>query len=227
VIQAVVFDFDGLIVDTESLWFDVFRETMLEYECDLKIEDFAVCVGTNADVLYTKLSELARKPIDRSVIQKVTDERYKEKIHELELREGVLNYLQAAKERGLKIGLASSSSRKWVVEFLHQFGIQDYFEVIKTSDDVKKVKPDPELYLQAVEELGVHAREALAFEDSKNGLIAAVQAGLHCIIVPNRVTRLLDFSEHVHRLSSMAEIEFDELLHFLERKILHRLPESL
>jgi putative hydrolase of the HAD superfamily len=218
-IKALVFDFDGLIVDTESLWFDVYKDVLVEYDCELKLEDFALSIGTKDDVLYERLTKIARKPINRIEIDRKTHERYQQQMSQLHLREGVYEYLKAAKELGLKIGLASSSSRYWVQGFLEKFNIKEFFEVIKTSDNVKKVKPDPELYLQAIQELGVKPYEALAFEDSKNGLIAATKAGLHCVIVPNSVTSFLDFSGHLHRLSSMEEIELKDLLHLIESKL--------
>jgi putative hydrolase of the HAD superfamily len=218
-IKALVFDFDGLIVDTESLWFDVYKEVLVEYDCELKLEDFALSIGTKDDVLYERLTKIARKPINRIEIDRKTHERYQQQMSQLHLREGVNEYLKAAKELGLKIGLASSSSRYWVQGFLEKFNIKEFFEVVKTSDNVKKVKPDPELYLQAIQELGVKPYEALAFEDSKNGLIAATKAGLHCVIVPNSVTSFLDFSGHLHRLSSMEEIELKDLLHLIESKL--------
>jgi putative hydrolase of the HAD superfamily len=218
-IKALVFDFDGLIVDTESLWFDVYKDVLVEYDCELKLEDFALSIGTKDDVLYERLTKIARKPINRIEIDRKTHERYQQQMSQLHLREGVNEYLKAAKELGLKIGLASSSSRYWVQGFLEKFNIKEFFEVIKTSDNVKKVKPDPELYLQAIQELGVKPYEALAFEDSKNGLIAATKAGLHCVIVPNSVTSFLDFSGHLHRLSSMEEIELKDLLHLIESKL--------
>ncbi|MBO8178266.1 MAG: HAD family hydrolase [Bacillus sp. (in: Bacteria)] len=217
--KALVFDFDGLIVDTESLWFDVYKDVLVEYDCELKLEDFALSIGTKDDVLYERLTKIARKPINRIEIDRNTHERYQQQMSQLHLREGVNEYLKAAKELGLKIGLASSSSRYWVQGFLEKFNIKEYFEVVKTSDNVKKVKPDPELYLQAIQELGVKPYEALAFEDSKNGLIAATKAGLHCVIVPNSVTSFLDFSGHLHRLSSMEEIELKDLLHLIESKL--------
>jgi putative hydrolase of the HAD superfamily len=218
-IKAIVFDFDGLIVDTESVWFDVFKEVMIEYDCDLKIEDFAICIGTTDDILYERLAQIAYKPIDRTEISQKTRERYQDKMSHLQLREGVLDYLQTAKNLGLKIGLASSSSRRWVEGFLERFGIKEFFDVIKTSDDVKRVKPDPELYLRVIQDLGVEGHEALAFEDSKNGLTAAIKAGLHCVIVPNPVTSFLDFSGHLHRLSSMGEIGLHDLLALVEAKL--------
>ncbi|MBB3869324.1 putative hydrolase of the HAD superfamily [Parageobacillus toebii NBRC 107807] len=218
-IKAIVFDFDGLIVDTESVWFDVFKEVMIEYDCDLKLEDFAICIGTTDDILYERLAQIAHKPIDRTEISRKTRERYQDKMSHLQLREGVLDYLQTAKNLSLKIGLASSSSRRWIEGFLEKFGIKEFFDVIKTSDDVKRVKPDPELYLRAIQDLGVEGHEALAFEDSKNGLTAAIKAGLHCVIVPNPVTSFLDFSGHLYRLSSMGEIGLHDLLALVEAKL--------
>lgn len=214
--KAVVFDFDGLIVDTESVWYEVFKEVMQEYEVNLRLEDFAKCIGTSSDVLYKKLNALSNRPIDKIVVKEKTTSLYQQRMNQFTLREGVLDYLDTAKSLGLQIGLASSSSREWVVGFLERFGIMSYFEVIKTSDDVKRVKPDPELYLQAINELGVDTQETFCFEDSINGLKAAVQAGLQCVIVPNLVTQHLEFSGHIHRLNSMSDLLLGDLLEQLQ-----------
>ncbi|MCM3601268.1 HAD family hydrolase [Robertmurraya korlensis] len=216
--KAIIFDFDGLIVDTESVWYNVTKEVMLDYGYDLKLENFAKYIGTTGGGLYDELSAISTQPIDRELVKSRTNELYQQRKNQFALREGVLDYLQAAKEHGLKIGLASSSSRKWVVDYLERFKILHYFEVIKTSDDVQKVKPDPELYVKALQELGVESNEALCFEDSLNGLTAAVGAGLNCVIVPNPVTQYLDFKGHVHRLTSMSELSFDALLDHLAKK---------
>jgi putative hydrolase of the HAD superfamily len=215
--KAIIFDFDGLIVDTESVWYDVTKEVMLDYGCDLKLENFAKYIGTTGGGLYEELDELFNQPIDRELVTSRTNELYQQRKDQFALREGVLDYLQAAEEHGLKIGLASSSHRKWVVEYLERFEILDYFQVIKTADDVEKVKPDPELYVKALQDLGVESNEALCFEDSLNGLTAAVGAGLHCVIVPNPVTQYLDFKGHLHRLTSMTELSFDDLLDHLAK----------
>lgn len=217
--KAIIFDFDGLIVDTESVWYDVTKEVMLDYGCDLKLENFAKYIGTTGGGLYDELNALSNRPIDQDVVREKTHQLYQKRMNDFTLREGVLDYLKAAKKAGLKIGLASSSHRKWVEDFLERFEIKDYFEVIKTADDVIKVKPDPELYLQALKALGVEAKDALCFEDSLNGLTAAVRAGLHCVIVPNPVTQYLDFTGHVHRLNSMSDVTFDELVSQLTSKL--------
>ncbi|WP_108670275.1 HAD family hydrolase [Peribacillus acanthi] len=211
-IKALVFDFDGLIIDTESVWYDSYREVLSGYGMDLKIEDFSKVIGTTDEVLYQHIRENVETKIDRDTIEKETHEIYKIKMGEPVLREGVEDYLKAAKEKGIRIALASSSSRQWVEGYIRQLGIIEYFEVIKTRDDVSKVKPDPELYMKAVEALGIESSEALAFEDSLNGLMAARKAGLHCAIVPNPVTSNLEFEDYQVRISSMGEMTLDALL---------------
>ena len=89
--------------------------------------------------------------------------------------------------------------------FLEELQIREYFEVIKTREDVEKVKPDPALYRVAIEELGIKPSEAVVFEDSLNGLKAAIAAGLTCVVVPNDVTRNLPFENHHLRIESMRE----------------------
>jgi len=214
-IKAVIFDFDGLIVDTESVWFEAYKEVLLRYDVELTLQKFSEVVGTSDEVLFNYIDSNLKEPIEKEMIEQLAKELVDEKLLEPVLRESVEDYLIAAKNAGLHIGLASSSSREWVESFLKKLNIYEYFSVIKTKDDVTKVKPDPELYLKAIEEIGVQVTEAIAFEDSLNGLIAATKAGLHCVIVPNSVTSHLEFENHSLRLSSMAEKSLvDVIKHF-------------
>ncbi|WP_088072264.1 HAD family hydrolase [Gottfriedia luciferensis] len=214
-IKAIIFDFDGLIVDTESVWFEAYKEVLLQYEVELTLQKFSEVIGTTDEILYEYINSNAKVPIVREKIEQLVKEIVKQKLIKPVLRENVEDYLKSAKNAGLQIGLASSSSKEWVESFLKKLNIFDYFSVIKTSDDVSKVKPDPELYLKAIEELGVQVNEAIAFEDSLNGLIAARKAGLKCVIVPNSVTTHLEFENYSLRLSSMAEKTLDDVINHL------------
>ncbi|WP_142288187.1 HAD family phosphatase [Bacillus sp. EAC] len=213
--KAIIFDFDGLIVDTESVWFDAYREVLLEYEFDLSLEKFSEVIGTHDDILYDYLKQNIKIPFERDLIESSVEKLVKTKLDEPALRENVEDYLITAKEAGLIIGLASSSSREWVEGFLKKLNIYEYFSVIKTREDVSNVKPNPELYCKAIEELGVTASEAIAFEDSLNGLIAAREAGLRCVIVPNSVTSHLAFENYSLRLSSMAEKSLTDVMNHI------------
>ncbi|PGL68866.1 HAD family hydrolase [Bacillus sp. AFS055030] len=217
-IKAVIFDFDGLIVDTESVWFEAYKEVLQRYEVGLTFQKFSEVVGTSDEILFDFINSNLKEPIEKELIEEMAKELVDEKLLEPALRESVEDYLVSAKNAGLKIALASSSSREWVEGFLKKLNIYEYFSVIKTKDDVKNVKPDPELYLKAIEAIGVQAKEAIAFEDSLNGLIAATKAGLHCVIVPNQVTSHLEFENHSLRLSSMAEKSLEDVIKHIINK---------
>ncbi len=212
-IKAVIFDFDGTIIDTESLWYKAFKEVLREkYQLDLALEEFAKGIGTSDGGLYQYIQTQVRMEINKLEIKQLAHEHYSKHSKTLELREGVEEKLQEAKALGLKIGLASSSDRKWVESYLREFNLLDFFSVMKTKDDVLKVKPDPALYVKTLEELGVEANEALAIEDSLNGAVAAVEAGIKCIVIPNDVTAHLEFPETTIRVESFGKFSFKQFL---------------
>ncbi|CAH2716175.1 Protein CbbY [Neobacillus rhizosphaerae] len=211
-IKAVIFDFDGTIIDTETIWFEVYQEILKEtYEMELPLAEFAKCIGTTDEGFFLYIENQTGMKIDKQEIKNLATECFLEKKGILEVREGVKEKLDEAKELGYKIGLASSSSREWVEGFLRQFELWDYFSVIKTKEDVAKVKPDPALYLQALAELQVEPQEALAIEDSLNGALAAIEAGMECIVIPNQVTSFLNFHEKAVRSESFFDFSFKKI----------------
>lgn len=216
-LRAVVFDFDGLILDTERIEFVAFQSIFEEHGHVLTLEKWSGCVGTDLSIYnpYDHLDELVGRALDREEIRSRRLSKLAQLIETEQARAGVEAYLQEAQALGLRIGLASSSTREWVTGHLSRIGLLDYFETIHTKDDVAKVKPDPELYRRAVESLGVSPEEAVAFEDSPNGALAAHRAGLKCVIVPNSVTETLLFGAHSLRLGSMADRTLGELLEAL------------
>lgn len=215
-IKAVVFDFDGLIIDTETVWFQAYEEVFQNYNVEFPIEVFTKCIGTDNGVLNQYIDEKLGES-SRENIRKLAKESHKSKMKSVKIRDGVEQYLSTAKQLGLKIGLASSSSREWVEDYLIKLQIYDYFQVIKTGDQVDKVKPDPALYLQAIEALNVNAYEAVAFEDSANGAAAAIAAGLKCVIVPNEVTQSIKFGKYDLRINSMSEMNLEQVIKHLEQ----------
>jgi putative hydrolase of the HAD superfamily len=218
-IRAIVFDFDGLILDTETQWYHSVREVYESLGAELPIQVFGRGIGTHgAFDLFQYLEECIGRPVDRDHIRNTYQARQKELMKTQKALPGVEDYLHAAKDLGLRVALASSSNREWIEGHLNHHNLLDHFEVIRTRDDVAKVKPDPELYLRALEDLGVAPEEAIAFEDSPNGALAAKRAGMHCVVVPNFVTSQLEFGEHDLRLESMAEMELAALIAHLEEK---------
>lgn len=213
-IKAIVFDFDGTIIDTETAWFIAFREHYKEHGVELTLEQYSGCIGTSLHKFnpYEYLMAELNLPIDRDAFRQSVRSLHAELMEREEVRAGIATYLEQAKAAGLRIGLASSSERVWVDRFLRQLGLTDYFACIRTADDVGKVKPDPELYLQTLDCLGAKPEEAIAIEDSPNGLKAALAAGMHCVVVPNAITKHLEFEQSSYRLGCLTELEFEYLL---------------
>ncbi|WFA06193.1 HAD family hydrolase [Bacillus sp. HSf4] len=218
-IKAVIFDFDGLILDTETHDYEVLQEIFQEHGSDLPMSVWGKVIGTAAGFKpFHYLEEQIQKKLDHEELTKMRQERFVKRMENEKARPGVEAYLSAAKELGLKVGLASSSDYKWVSQHLKQLGLYDDFECIRTADDVEEVKPNPELYLQTAECLGVKPEECIAFEDSVNGSTAAKRAGMKCVIVPNQVTKTLLFEHFDHRLESMAEMELEQLIEKLSEQ---------
>jgi putative hydrolase of the HAD superfamily len=213
-IKALIFDFDGLILDTETAWFESYREVLKEdHQFNLRIEDFVQCVGSDDTVLFDYLKENLSSPFQVEDIRGRAKYLHTLKIKEAKALDGVEQCLIDAKQAGLQIALATSSTREWVVNHLTNLNLLSYFDHLITQDDVERIKPAPDLFLKAIEVLGISSTEGLVFEDSLNGLIAAQKAQLKTVIIPNPVTEALPFENYHLKLSSMAEMRLSDILH--------------
>ncbi|MDR3577214.1 MAG: HAD family hydrolase [Anaerolineaceae bacterium] len=213
-IEGIVFDFDGLILDTETPVFQAWQEVFLPYGVELPLAEWSAAIGASLEsfdpVTYLKMK--TGKIIDEEKIRAFHSRRSLELVSSQDVLPGVIQYLDNALEFGLKIGLASSSDRAWVMDHLTQFDLVHYFDVICTLEDVRQVKPNPELYQKAVASLGLMPGQAVAFEDAPNGILAAKRAGLYCVAVPNATTRPLDFSAADLVLESFCQMPLDKTL---------------
>ncbi|GAA5344947.1 HAD family hydrolase [Planifilum fimeticola] len=212
-LRAVIFDFDGLILDTESPEYRTFVEMYREHGAELPLQKWARVVGSSDSDFdpYAYLEKCTGKKLDRATLERRRRQRHLDLIKTEEAMPGVREVLMQARSLGWKIGLASSSTRQWVENHLNRLGIRRYFQCIRTKEDVERTKPDPALYRQAVRCLGVVPSEAVALEDSPNGALAAKRAGLRCIVVPNSVTRRLDFGKVDLRLNSLKQLDLEAL----------------
>ncbi|HLI72149.1 MAG TPA: HAD family hydrolase [Ktedonobacteraceae bacterium] len=215
-LSALIFDLDGLIVDTESPDFLSWQETCRQYGVDLALETWLPCVGTGATTQvfdpYDYLESQLGRQLDREAVWAQCRQRTLSIVAAQPILPGIKELILEARQRGLLLAVASSSARKWVVDHLSRLGLLDYFDGLACGDEVAYTKPYPDLYLSALEKLGVQAEQAIAFEDSLNGMLAARSAGVFCVVVPNFLTRHLSFDQADLQVTSLADISLDELI---------------
>lgn len=217
-IKGLIFDFDGLILDTETPEYQAISAAYAEHGQHLPVTLYGSVVGAQYGQQFdpvVHLSSLVGTPIDASAFWERVDQQRMDIIARNQPLPGVENYLETAKQRGLKLAVASSSPHSWVDGHLQRLGLFHYFDVIQCKDDVHQIKPAPDLFLAALGALQLRAEEALVFEDSRNGVLAAQAAGIRVVLVPNSVTVHLDIREESLRLASLADMPLDNLLaHF-------------
>jgi HAD superfamily hydrolase (TIGR01509 family) len=213
-IRAVIFDFDGLIVDTEGPIYRAWQRIYRERGHELPRDRWLTIIGTTSAAFdpLVDLGERMGETLDKAELDALERLYYREATVRQELLPGVGRYLQDARQFDLKTGIASSSSRAWVMEHLARLGVAADFDVIVSRDDVLKSKPDPELYQLALARLQVRADEALALEDSHNGVRAAKAAGIFCVAVPNPLTATQDLRDADLRLPSLEAIPLADLI---------------
>jgi len=213
VIRALVFDFDGLILDTEEPVYRSWLEVYQAHGQELPFERWVQIVGSTTAGFHPQhhLEERLGRPLPKEVLDRRIGRRT-EMILANSVLPGVTQHLDAARRMGVRLGVASSSTREWVAGHLARLGILDRFECLRCRDDVANAKPEPDLYLAVLDCLGVEASEAIAIEDSPNGVAAAKRAGMRCVAIPNSITARLDLSEADVTLTSLAELSLSELL---------------
>lgn len=213
-VRALLFDFDGLIVDTESPAFAAWRRLYAQHGHELSLERWSAAIGTigGFDALV-HLETLVGEPLEHEVIEAG---RLKHELTLVEaegLRPGVAEYLADAERLGLRKAIVSSGSRPWIDSHLRRLERLYGWDAIVTADgDEARAKPSPTLYVEALGALAVDAADAIAFEDSPNGIRAARAAGIYCVGVPNAVTAGLGLDEADLVVDSLASLPLARLL---------------
>jgi HAD superfamily hydrolase (TIGR01509 family) len=211
-IRALVFDFDGLIIDTEVPVYRAWAEVYERHGERLPVESWATIIGYGLDG-FDPLADLEARlgrSVEREAVQSARRLRQQELTLALQILPGVREWRQEAMELDVRLGVASSSSRAWVTGHLERLGL-DGWDCVRCRDDVARTKPAPDLYLAVVDCLGVAPDEALAVEDSGVGVRAAKAAGLHCVAVPSALTGSHDFGPADLVLGSLAEASFADV----------------
>jgi HAD superfamily hydrolase (TIGR01509 family) len=220
VIQALIFDFDGLMLDTELPEYRSWQDEFQALGCDFPRALWEECIGTSATFdPYELLAQRLGRPVDKESVRERRRARFATLMAEQTLMPGVIEYIEEAKRHKLKLGIASSSARRWIVGYLEQFNLLPLFDTVKCSDDVGTVKPNPTVYREALRALDVRPEQAVALEDSVNGMRAAQGAGIFCVVVPNEMTRRLSFDNADLRLASLTEMPLAEVLQRASQRV--------
>jgi HAD superfamily hydrolase (TIGR01509 family) len=194
-LQGILFDFDGLILDTETPIFQVWKKKFKEYGLELLLEEWAQILGKSKEELGPiegLLKEIPDPEKKKQILDEVSQEEQSLVKKQLPLP-GAAEIIKRAHREGLKLGIVSSSDQDWVHSHLDRLKLLEYFDHTSCADEVKEAKPDPSLYHLGLEKMGVDPDRVVVLEDSPNGVLAAKRAGLYCIAVPNQLTSQLPF----------------------------------
>ncbi len=219
--EALIFDFDGLVIDTEMPQYRAWRTIYAEHGHDLPIDHWVACLGRGPDTydFYGQLERWTGEPLDRQALRDRKDALAGEAIAAEPIRPGVERYLADAPGLGLKLAVASGSRRFWVEGHLRRLGLREHFGVVVTNEDTERHKPDPDPFLETARRMGVDPARCVVLEDSPNGLLAAKAAGMVGVAVPTAMTAPLDLSAAALRIGSLADLSLAQLLEQAGRRV--------
>ena len=208
--SAVLFDFDGVLVDTEWAIYEAWHRTFLANNHPLPLEIYTQCIGSDFDTWSPKthLEELTGRSFDWHQLDEARQIEIRRDLEVAGPMPGVVALLEKLNAAGVPVGVVSSSSHPWVDGWLEKLGLISYFRTVVCRGDAPRIKPAPDLWLEALRRLELPGDQCLAIEDSLNGVKSAKSAGLNVWAVPNRTTACLDLSIADRICSSLEEIEF-------------------
>jgi HAD superfamily hydrolase (TIGR01509 family) len=209
VINAIVFDFDGVIIDTERVCFDTWQMVFSEYNQVLPLEEWIKNIGRAIKVAdpHKMLEQLTGKSINQEQLLLHARKIEMAAANNLTPLPGVLKTLQAARDMNIPCAVASSSSRQWVAGHLNRMGLEHYFKTLVCREDTSTHKPEPEPYLTAVNRLGALPENSIAIEDAPMGILSATTAGLRCVAVGCSLTKHLDLSKATWQVDSLDQFD--------------------
>ena len=210
--RAVIFDMDGLLLDTEGLWDRAEGELFRRHGDAWTFEDKLAVMGTSFETSARYYADRLGEPVERgpALVDEMRTLMKAELERRVDAHPGAVELVNRLRDRGgVGLGLASNSSRELVDVALRMAGLEGVFDAIVTADDVERAKPAPDIYLRACELLGVSPSEALALEDTAPGIAAAKAAGLTCIAVPQFAETDVSLADRV--VSSLEDLLASDL----------------
>jgi HAD superfamily hydrolase (TIGR01509 family) len=212
--EAIIFDHDGTLLDTESQDYRACQLLFAEYGVALNLAEWAeLVVGRIGGYhgLFDRLVAAHGNGLTREAVWERFRALWQANLVDVRLMPGVERLLTELHQAGYPLGVATASDRAWTTRWLGQFNLSHYFRVVATRDDVAAPKPAPDVYTLAAAKLGVRPERCLVFEDSLAGVESARAAGMRVVAVPNTVTRTLDFSLADVVIDGLAEVSLATL----------------
>ena len=221
-LQALIFDFDGLILDTETPEALVWQSMYREHGFELPMDEWAKIIGGYGISNFNpaqRLAQLSGGTLNVDALHARYRSESDAAILASPILPGVEKLLDEAKRRAWKLAIASSSPHSWVNTHLARLGLIHQFDKIICADDVApgRTKPNPDLFLSALDQLQVRKEAAAVFEDSLNGVNAAKNAGIFVVAVPNPLTARFGVDGANLTVNSLAELSVDDLMNALAR----------
>ena len=214
--EALIFDMDGLLLETEAIAIKAFEEACATFGQPMKKEVYLCCIGTNEKRSKKILMEGYGKDFPIEEIIKLWNEKYHERAVEqpVPLKTGVTTLLNLLKENGILAAIATSTAYDLAVKKLNNAEILNYFKEIVSGDMVHQSKPHPEIYLTAAAKIGMNPDKCIALEDSETGVRAAIAAGMKVFQVPD----LIQPSAEIRQLGHTIVASLEEVIPFLDLK---------
>jgi HAD superfamily hydrolase (TIGR01509 family) len=206
-IQAVIFDFDGLMVESESIAYQVWCEVLGQHGNNFTEDIYHNLIGRGPLESVNYLIEILDLPLaPQELLETYWSERTERVCRDVSPAPGLIDLMQFLTDRELVLGVASNSPSRYVLEVLEAIGLLQFFGCVRCWEDVVQGKPAPYVYLAAAACLEVDHKHCLALEDSPIGLQAALNAGMRCLVVPNEDLEGEDFSGAESRYNSLTEV---------------------
>ena len=216
---AVIFDFDGVILDSETAEYESHRQVFEMFGAPLGLDEYLSCVGVydvdHETQWFMRLGAASPNPPDRSTFDAERRRVFEEFVPHEPMR-GISDLLSALDDGGVPMAIASTSTSRWVVPASERLGVRSRFTAVVTGDDVARRKPAPDVYLEAARQLGVDPRRSIAVEDSGPGLAAARAAGMKTVAIPHWLTEGHDLSAADLRVAHAGELTLETLARLFE-----------
>jgi len=215
--QAVVFDMDGLLLDTESICMRIFKEACETLHVPFLNDAYLSIIGCNSTHIFKTLHNAYHDIIDYTLIHDEWRKQYNNVVENRAIpkKNGVIDVLLWLKNHQIPIAVATSTHKSLAIRKLELAGIAPLFEVITGGDEIKKSKPDPDIYLKAAKRLHIHPSKCIAFEDSSNGVISATAAGMRTYQVPDLINPTSETKHLAYKIISQIDNALDDFpMHF-------------